>query len=84
MRWLGGDLEWLAETLRTPNHPDATPRTSAAATFLRDFARPSAYDYADRHDPLPAVVAAGMTVPRVLHGLGRRLARRHRPTQRRT
>ena len=84
MRWLGGDLEWLAETLRAPNRPDATPRTSATATFLRDFARRSAYDYADRHDPLPAVVAAGMTMPRLLRGLGRRLARRNRRTQRKT
>jgi predicted ATP-grasp superfamily ATP-dependent carboligase len=84
MRWLGGDLEWLAETLRAREHPDAMSRSSAAATFLRDFARPSAYDFADRHDVVPGVVAAGTTVPRLMRGIGRQLTHRMRRAERRS
>jgi predicted ATP-grasp superfamily ATP-dependent carboligase len=58
MRWLGGDLHWLASALVAPGRPDAPTRLRALALFTRDFLRRSSYDYLDMHDLRPAWVAA--------------------------
>ncbi len=68
MRWLGGDLSWLKSALSEPGRPDVPSRTSSLARFVGDFARPMGYDYLDRSDPRPALVAAS--------GVASRAARR--------
>lgn len=70
MRWLGGDLRWLVQSLREPGRPDTLTRGPALGAFVRDFAVPARYDYVDVHDLRPvrravsdlAVVAAGRLV----------------------
>jgi predicted ATP-grasp superfamily ATP-dependent carboligase len=57
MRWLGGDLRWLRDTLRHQGRPDILPAGSAAAIFARDCVRPASYDYVDLSDPRPIVDA---------------------------
>jgi predicted ATP-grasp superfamily ATP-dependent carboligase len=59
MRWLGGDLRWLARTMVHKQEPDAVPARAAVAQFGRDFLRPAYYDYVDVRDPRPAVAAFG-------------------------
>jgi hypothetical protein len=56
-RWLGGDLQWLRCVMRQPGMPDVPPLRRAVATFVGDFLRPTAYDYVDRQDLRPLVVA---------------------------
>lgn len=68
MRWLGGDLLHLKSVLSHPNRPDAPSRRRALATFAADFTRPLGYDYVDRSDLRPALLAAA--------GMARRAARR--------
>jgi predicted ATP-grasp superfamily ATP-dependent carboligase len=70
MRWLGGDLSRLKSVLSHPNGPDAASRPRALATFAADFARPTGYDYVDRRDLRPALVATAGIARRA----GRRLA----------
>ena len=72
LRWLGGDLRWLVDTLREQGKPGITPARAATLTFLGDFARPSAYDYLHRDDLRPAAVAIGTFVWRMLRGGFRR------------
>ena len=57
MRWLGGDLRWLAQSLRQQGRPDVPHRSAALATFVGDFARPARYDYLTANDPMPALAA---------------------------
>jgi hypothetical protein len=58
LRWLGGDLRWLLETFQAQGQPGVMPALGATGTFVRDFFRPSAYDYLHRDDLRPAAVAA--------------------------
>lgn len=71
MRWLGGDIRWLTETISDRRHPDAAPLGTAVGNFVGDFLRPTHYDYVDAHDLRPAAAAAvGMgrgVLGRVLH-----------------
>ncbi len=53
MRWLEGDLNWLAEAVAHPEHPDAPPRP--VRVFLKEFARPAGFDYWDRKDVRPVL-----------------------------
>jgi predicted ATP-grasp superfamily ATP-dependent carboligase len=76
VRWLGGDVAWLAEALRTPGRPDVPLRRRALGTFVRDFARPASYDYLDAGDLAPAVVATTTTLRAQLRRVGRRLVGR--------
>jgi predicted ATP-grasp superfamily ATP-dependent carboligase len=71
MRYLQGDVEWLKEALRNPQHPDAPPPTVAIRSFLAAFARWGRYDYWDRGDPAPAALIAA----RVARSLPGRIAR---------
>jgi predicted ATP-grasp superfamily ATP-dependent carboligase len=67
VRWLGGDLQWLRETLRTQGRPDVASRSRAVAALVRDSLRPTSYDYVDARDLRPALAATGAF-------LGRRLS----------
>jgi predicted ATP-grasp superfamily ATP-dependent carboligase len=57
MRYLEGDIDWLWENLKSRGRPDSVPPWKALRTFAGDFLRPQAYDYVDRRDLRPAVVA---------------------------
>jgi predicted ATP-grasp superfamily ATP-dependent carboligase len=81
MRHLRGDVGWLKEALRDPEHPDAPDRAAALASFLTSFMRPSGYDYWDRRDPAPAALVASRTA-RSLPGRLLRAIRRARPRRR--
>jgi predicted ATP-grasp superfamily ATP-dependent carboligase len=70
-RWLGGDLEWLWWVTRQQGMPDVPPVGRALAMFMGDFLRPAAYDYVDRRDPRPLLVATRGFIRRA-----RRLTRR--------
>jgi predicted ATP-grasp superfamily ATP-dependent carboligase len=58
VRWLGGDLRWLRETLLSQGRPDIVPARLALRTFAGDFFRPSAYDYLEVSDIRPALAAS--------------------------
>ncbi len=77
MRWMGGDIEWLQTAFTQPGRPDVPGRRAAVATFMRDFARPSGYDYLDRHDLGPAM-KAGETITDGVRELAARRGRRVR------
>jgi predicted ATP-grasp superfamily ATP-dependent carboligase len=57
MRWLGGDLRWLRETLRHQGRPEMLPAGEAVAIFARDCVRRSGYDYVSLSDPRPLLLA---------------------------
>jgi predicted ATP-grasp superfamily ATP-dependent carboligase len=76
MRYLKGDVSWLKDALRDPQHPDAPRPAVAIASFLAAFGRRTGYDYWDRNDPAPAVLVAS----RVARSLPGRIARAVRPT----
>ena len=59
MRWLGGDLRWLAKTRIYREEPDAIRLADAISQFGRDFFRRAHYDYVDARDPRPALAAVG-------------------------
>jgi predicted ATP-grasp superfamily ATP-dependent carboligase len=59
MRWLGGDLRWLAKTMIHREEPDAVPFQAAVAQFGRDFLHRTHYDYIDAHDLRPTLAAVG-------------------------
>lgn len=57
MRWLGGELRYLRSAMSEGGRPDVTTPARAIFDFVRDSARPTAYDYLDRRDLAPAVQA---------------------------
>jgi predicted ATP-grasp superfamily ATP-dependent carboligase len=57
MRFLGGDVEWLWENIKCQRRPDSVPPARATMMFAREFLRPQGYDYVDRSDVKPALVA---------------------------
>jgi predicted ATP-grasp superfamily ATP-dependent carboligase len=74
MRWLKGDVEWLKESLRNPDHPDAPTPARAIGTFAAEFLRAPGYDYWDRGDLRPAAVVTART----LRSLPQRVVKRMR------
>lgn len=64
MRWLGGDVRYLRETLMHQGEPDVPPIGRTIGTFLLDFARPAAYDYIDAGDLRPALLTTWHTLIR--------------------
>src|SRR5581483_6399638 len=64
MRWLGGDIAWLAETWRSQGRPGVSTRGRALADFFGEFARRDRYDYVDRRDLKPAAIATAAAVAR--------------------
>ena len=65
MRFLPGDLEWLWENIKCRRRPDSVPPAKAALVFARDFFRPQAYDYFDRKDLKPALVASALEMAEI-------------------
>ncbi len=59
VRWLTGDLRWLARNLRDPSKSDAMPAGQAIRTFLGSFADRQSYDFLDWRDPMPLVAEFG-------------------------
>jgi len=57
MRWLGGDIRWLRDTIALRGRPEAAPPKQAVTDFVLDCLRPAAYDYVSASDPRPALVA---------------------------
>jgi hypothetical protein len=57
MRFLGGDVEWLWENIKRRQRPDSVPPARATMLFGREFLRRQAYDYVDRGDLRPTLVA---------------------------
>jgi predicted ATP-grasp superfamily ATP-dependent carboligase len=57
MRFLAGDIDWLWENIKNRGRPDSVPPWKALRTFAGEFLRPQAYDYVDRRDLRPALVA---------------------------
>jgi len=55
MRWLGGDVSRLAESVRRRGRPDVPRPGRAARDLLTGFAHPQ--DYLARDDPGPALRA---------------------------
>jgi predicted ATP-grasp superfamily ATP-dependent carboligase len=76
LRWLHGDVEWLREVRRHPQHPDAPGSLSALGAFIAEFIRPVGYDYWDRRDPGPAARIASRVARSIPGQIARRL-RRH-------
>jgi hypothetical protein len=62
VRYFSGDVRWLLENVRHTGRPDSTPPLRALATFTGEFLRRDAYDYLDRHDMRPALVASALGV----------------------
>jgi len=63
MRYLKGDLIWLRENIESRGRrPDCVPPREAIATFTKDFLRRQTYDYMDRGDIGPALVALAENV----------------------
>ena len=78
MRWLGGDLKWLRQTLAGRGRPEVLPPREALRVFASDCFVPYAYDYVMWRDPRPAVAAATRLVAKAPGALQR--ARRARAT----
>jgi len=84
MRWLGGDLDWLRETLRGQGRPDVDPAARAVARFVADTIRPMSYDYVSLDDVRPALAASASwlrtarraTLRHLMNGDSRRSRRR--------
>jgi predicted ATP-grasp superfamily ATP-dependent carboligase len=62
LRYLYGDIQWLLENLKQPGRPDSVGPSRALAVFTTDSLRPSGYDYMDRGDLSPMLVATGRSV----------------------
>jgi predicted ATP-grasp superfamily ATP-dependent carboligase len=75
VRWLGGEIDWLRETLHSQGRPDVPTRRRAAAMLVRDSLRPCGYDYVDLRDPVPAVVASSDLLGDLSRAARRRLGR---------
>jgi hypothetical protein len=65
MRHLKGDVKWLKENFAGPSkRPDCLPPKKALAIFAKDFFHRQSYDYVDRTDLRPAIVAVAADMGR--------------------
>jgi predicted ATP-grasp superfamily ATP-dependent carboligase len=78
MRWLGGDLRWLVDSVRSQDRPDALPVGKVLWDFARDFTRPAGYDYIARDDLRPAAIATFGAMRSARKMVAKRLGRRTR------
>ncbi len=81
MRYLAGDIDWLCENLRSRGRPDSVPPWKALRTFAGDFLKAQAYDYLDRRDLRPALVAFWRDAGDIRRNLMARVARATRPVK---
>jgi predicted ATP-grasp superfamily ATP-dependent carboligase len=65
MRWLGGDLHWLASAMARQGRVDVPSRGQALAMFAGDCIRRSNYDYLAFDDLRPAWIATKSTIARL-------------------
>jgi len=72
VRWLGGDVRWLRESLANQGRPDIVRRRDAVGRFAADFFTRSFYDYVESRDIRPAVFASAAIAA---HGARRGVAR---------
>jgi predicted ATP-grasp superfamily ATP-dependent carboligase len=67
MRFLSADLEWLWENFKHQGRPDSVAPLTATRIFARDFFRRQTYDYVDRRDLAPTVMAVALHLDQVRH-----------------
>ncbi len=65
VRWLAADVKWLFDNARQRGAPDTVPIRKAIGSFFEDFRKPTSYDYFDRRDLRPAMVAFGSDLARL-------------------
>jgi predicted ATP-grasp superfamily ATP-dependent carboligase len=82
MRWLGGDIAWMRETLSAQGRPDVMPAARAAGSFVGDFFRAARYDYLAADDLRPAAAASAAWARAAGVGAGRRVRAHIRRTRR--
>lgn len=58
VRWLGGDIEWLAKSILERGHTDVPTLRSAIREVAAASLRRASYDYVDWRDPAPVLVAS--------------------------
>jgi predicted ATP-grasp superfamily ATP-dependent carboligase len=74
MRYLKGDVIWLWENIQSRGRrPDCVPPRKAITIFARDFLHRQSYDYMDRGDLGPALVALAENVGVAQRGLTKHL-----------
>jgi len=79
MRWLGGDIRLLGETLAAPPGPHVASKSRALLGFGADCLRPAAYDYVRASDPGPAIFATVDFLRRGLRHGAREVSTRRSP-----
>jgi glycosyltransferase involved in cell wall biosynthesis/predicted ATP-grasp superfamily ATP-dependent carboligase len=80
MRWLGGDVRWLRDTIVLRGRPEVPPVGRALVDFAFDTLRPAGYDYASASDPRPMLVAlTGFALKAARRGREKRAAARSGP-----
>jgi hypothetical protein len=72
MRWLGGDVAWMRDTLSAQGRPDVMPAARALGSFVGDFFRAARYDYVTADDLRPAAAASAAWARAACVGAGRR------------
>jgi hypothetical protein len=80
MRFLSADLEWLWENFKHPGRPDSVSPVTATRIFARDFFRRQTYDYVDRSDLAPTVVAIALHLDQVHRRMRVKYARNSIPS----
>ena len=65
MRFLSADLEWLWENFKHQGRPDSVSRLTATRVFAEDFFRRQSYDYVDRSDLKPTLMAVALHLDQV-------------------
>ena len=81
MRYLAGDIDWLWENLKSRGRPDSVPPLKALGTFAGEFLRAQSYDYVDRRDLRPALVAFWRDAVEIRRRLMVRAARATQPVK---
>jgi predicted ATP-grasp superfamily ATP-dependent carboligase len=79
VRWLAADVKWLLDNASQQGAPDTVAPRDAVSSFLKDFRKPTSYDYFDARDLRPALVAVASDMAWVARRLKQRLAPPGRP-----
>ncbi len=78
MRHLGGDIATTVAAIQQRGRPGVAPPAQALRDFFLSFFLPTAYDYFDWRDPLPAWTATKGFVYFVLPWVGKRILKKFR------
>jgi hypothetical protein len=79
VRWLAADVKWLLDNASQQGAPDTVRSRDAVSSFIKDFGKPTSYDYFDARDMRPAVVALASDMAWVARRAKQRLAPPGRP-----